>query len=116
MKKTKLEGIRKDVFLDRYSLKDKNGKSVEEYPEEMWHRVSKGVAENEKTPKKQKLWEQKFYGILEDFKFVPGGRILTGEGSPHDVTFYNCFVLPSPKDSRKGILETLGIMTEIMAK
>src|SRR5690606_6183040 len=31
-------------------------------------------------------------------------------------TFYNCFVLPSPKDSRGGIIETLRQMTEIMSR
>jgi len=116
MKKTKLEGIRNNVFLDRYALKDKNGNPIEEYPEEMWERVAKSIAKIEKTPKKQKEWEEKFYSILSNFKFVPGGRILTGAGSPHNVTFYNCFVLPDPEDSRKGILKTLETMTEIMAK
>lgn len=116
MKKTRLEGVRRDVFLDRYSLKDKNGKPIEEYPEDMWRRVAKGIAKIERTPKIQKEWEEKFYEALSDFKFVPGGRILTGAGSPHNVTFYNCYVLPDPKDSRQGILETLGVMTEIMAR
>lgn len=115
MTKTKLESVRKDVFLDRYSLKNKEGKPTEEYPEEMWKRVSRAISRLEKTPKKQKEWEKKFLEAMVDFKFVPGGRILTGAGSPHQVTFYNCFVIPDPHDSRKGILETLGTMTEIMA-
>ena len=43
-----LEGIRKDVFLDRYSLKDEEGKSLEEYPEQMWRRVACGISQQEK--------------------------------------------------------------------
>ena len=31
----KLEGVREKVFLDRYSLKDKEGAPVEKTPEEM---------------------------------------------------------------------------------
>ena len=36
---TVLEGVRGKVFLDRYSLKDAEGKPVEATPEEMWRRV-----------------------------------------------------------------------------
>ena len=44
---TSLEEIRKDVFLDRYSLKDVDGKALEEYPEQMWRRVAWGIAQTE---------------------------------------------------------------------
>ncbi len=111
-----LTGIRNTVFLDRYALKDKSGKPIEKTPEEMWRRIAKGVAANEKTAKLRKEWEEKFYQAMTDFKFVPGGRILSGAGTGYKVTYYNCFVIPSPKDSREGILETLKQMVEIMAR
>ena len=110
----KLEGIREKVFLDRYSLKDKEGAPVEKTPEEMWKRVAGGIAYVEKKDAK-KTWEKKFYDAMEDFKFVPGGRVLAGAGTGYAVTYYNCFVIPSPKDSRGGILDTLKQMVEIMA-
>ncbi len=111
----KLDGIREKVFLDRYAFKDKKGMPIEKTPDEMWERVAKGVAKAEKTPVRKK-WEKKFYEAMEGFKFVPGGRILAGAGTGFDVTFYNCFVLPSPKDSRDGILDNLKWMIEIMAR
>lgn len=111
----KLTGIREQVFLDRYSLKDEKGGPVEKTPDKMWRRVARHVASLEKKDK-QKFWEEKFYGIMEDFQFVPGGRILSGAGTGYKVTYYNCFVIPSPKDSRDGILETLKQMVEIMAR
>lgn len=110
----KLIGVSEKVFFDRYSLKDKRGNPVEKKPEEMWKRVAKAVASVEK-PIEQKKWEKQFYQAMKDFKYVPGGRILAGAGSGFKVTFYNCFVLPSPKDAREGILETLKQMIEIMA-
>ncbi len=110
----KLEGVREKVFLDRYSLKDQIGNPVEKSPEQMWRRVSKSIASVEK-PKLRKVWEDKFYQVMEDFKFVPGGRVLAGAGTGYAVTYYNCFVIPSPKDSRGGILDTLKQMVEIMA-
>lgn len=110
----KLEGIRNKVFLDRYSLKDAKGSPLEQTPEEMWRRVAKGIAGVEKKTKR-KEWEGKFYALMEDFKFLPGGRILAGAGTGFDVTYFNCFVIPNPPDSRGGIMENLTQMIEIMA-
>lgn len=110
-----LQGVRQKVFLDRYSLKDEKGNPTEQTPQEMWKRVSKAIAKVEKGPKK-KEWEKKFFQAMEDFKFVPGGRVLAGAGTGYAVTFYNCFVIPSPKDSRDGIMDNLKNMIEIMAR
>jgi ribonucleoside-diphosphate reductase alpha chain len=111
----KLSGISEKVFLDRYALKDKAGKSIETKPEQMWKRIAKAVSIVEQK-EKQKDWEKEFYWAMKEFKYVPGGRILAGAGTNYSVTFYNCFVIPSPKDSRDGILETLKNMVEIMAR
>jgi ribonucleoside-diphosphate reductase alpha chain len=114
--RTDLEGIRAKVFLDRYSLKDREGSAIEQHPEEMWWRVAQGIAAVERTAEKRRLWARRFYDSLSDFKFVPGGRILAGAGTGHAVTYYNCYVIPSPEDSRSGILDNLKVMTEIMAR
>jgi len=110
-----LKGISEKVFLDRYSLKDKAGNALEKTPDEMWRRIADAVAEIEE-PGGRKKWAKKFYDAMENFKYVPGGRILAGAGTGYSVTYYNCFVLPSPQDSRQGILKTLGEMIEIMAR
>lgn len=111
----KLSGVSEKVFLDRYSLKDKNGKPTEKNPEEMWLRVAKAVSAIEKKENRKKL-EKDFFQAMKDFKYVPGGRILAGAGTGFAVTYYNCFVIPSPRDSRGGILDTLKQMVEIMAR
>lgn len=110
----KLEGVRQKVFLDRYSLKSAAGDPIEKTPDEMWKRVAKGIAGVEK-PKDRKKWEKKFYEVMYGFKFLPGGRILAGAGTGFDVTYYNCFVIPNPPDSRGGIMQNLTQMIEIMA-
>lgn len=110
-----LSGIRQKVFLDRYALKDAKGVPIEQTPEEMWRRVAKGIAGVEKKKIRQE-WEEKFYNVMEDFKFLPGGRILAGAGTGFDVTYFNCFVIPNPPDSRGGIMENLTQMIEIMAR
>jgi ribonucleoside-diphosphate reductase alpha chain len=114
--RTELDGIRLKVFLDRYSLKDPSGAPIEQHPEETWWRVAQGIASVEKTAEKRRRWAERFFRTMADFKFVPGGRILAGAGTGYAVTYYNCFVIPSPEDSRSGILDNLKIMTEIMAR
>lgn len=113
---TILDGVRRRVFLDRYSLKDEAGSPMEEYPEQMWRRIAKGIAQAEKDGKRRATWEKNFYSAMEDFKFVPGGRILSGAGTGFAVTYYNCYVLPSPPDSRDGIIDNLKQMVEIMSR
>ncbi len=112
----KLSGISKKVFADRYALKDKSGSPIEKKPDEMWRRIAKAVSAQEVSPELKRRWEKEFYDAMKDFKYVPGGRILAGAGTGYAVTYYNCFVIPSPKDARDGILETLKQMVEIMAR
>lgn len=90
-------------------------KPVETRPEQMLDRVAAGLAQVE-APDKQAEWRDNFRWLLDDWKFVPGGRILTAAGTEQNLTYYNCYVIPSPKDSRGGIMDTLTQMTEIMSR
>ena len=91
-------------------------KPVETEPAQMMTRVARGVAATEGGQQKQDEWSERFRWLLDDWKFVPGGRILTAAGTDQDLTYYNCYVIPSPQDSREGIMTTLTQMTEIMSR
>ena len=91
-------------------------KPLETVPEQMFERIAKHIASVEATTEKQNEWEQKFRFMMDDWKYVPAGRIFTGAGTGQNLTFYNCYVIPNPKDSRQGIFETLGQMAEIMSR
>ncbi|MBN1563297.1 MAG: hypothetical protein JXA10_05625, partial [Anaerolineae bacterium] len=91
-------------------------KPLETDPGQMMDRVARGVAAVEVSEAGQAQWAERFRWLLEDWKFVPGGRILAAAGTSQNLTFYNCYVLPSPDDSRDGIIETLRQMTEIMSR
>lgn len=95
--------------------KNKITKPLETTPEMMWDRVAKAIAEVEE-PEKREEWTKKFRYVLDDWKLVPGGRIAAGAGANDELTLFNCYVIPSPKDSRGGIMDTLSQMTEIMAR
>ncbi|MDX9934136.1 MAG: ribonucleotide reductase N-terminal alpha domain-containing protein, partial [Sphaerochaetaceae bacterium] len=90
-------------------------KPVETEPSQMLARVARGISQQEHSDK-QPAWEKEFNWLLEDWKFVPGGRILAGAGTTQNLTYFNCYVIPSPKDSRGGIITSLGQMTEIMSR
>jgi len=90
--------------------------TIEKTPEEMWDRLAAAMSSVEATPELQEEWRAKFRYILDDWKLVPGGRIAAGAGASDELTLFNCYVIPSPKDSRGGIMETLTEMTEIMAR
>ncbi|WP_274363634.1 adenosylcobalamin-dependent ribonucleoside-diphosphate reductase [Paenibacillus thermotolerans] len=89
--------------------------TLEKTPEEMWDRLASAMASVE-APEKRKQWTENFRYILDDWKLVPGGRIAAGAGASDELTLFNCYVIPSPHDSRGGIMTTLSEMTEIMSR
>ncbi len=70
-----------------------------------WQRVARALAAVE--TKDQASWEQRFLGILQDFKFLPGGRVQAGAGTERNVTLFNCFVMGPIEDSITGIFSAL---------
>ncbi len=91
-------------------------KPLETTPDQMMARVARGIAAMEPGVEQQEAWETNFRWLLDDWRFVPGGRILTAAGTEQQLTFFNCYVIPSPQDSRRGIVDTLSQMMEIMSR
>lgn len=91
-------------------------KPLETEPEQMMARVAAGIAAVEPNEELRHEWTNNFRWLLDGWKFVPGGRILSAAGTDQELTYYNCYVIPSPKDSREGIMTTLTQMTEIMSR
>jgi len=74
------------------------------YPEQLWSRVARGIAAVEQTEEKREEWGKLFYEALTNFQFVPGGRILAGAGTGHQVTYYNCFSGDTLVHTRQGLI------------
>ncbi len=72
--------------------------------EDSWRRVARALASVEAKPTE---WEERFYGALEDFKFLPAGRIAAGAGTGRKVTLFNCFVMGTVPDDMGGIFDAL---------
>ena len=52
----------------------------EKSPRDLWLRIAAAAATVEKD---SQLWETRFSEILNDFRFVPGGRIMHGRSEEH---------------------------------
>ena len=68
-------------------------------------RIARALAAVE--PRDARVWEDRFFSILQDFQFLPGGRIQAGAGTGHIITLFNCFVMGTIGDSVPGIFRAL---------
>lgn len=86
--------------------------------EDTWKRIASTCAETNPTlygdmqgkqlpPNYHEKWYQRFLHALEDFKFLPAGRITAGAGSGRNVTLFNCYVMGRIPDDIAGIFEML---------
>jgi ribonucleoside-diphosphate reductase alpha chain len=93
------------VLKARYLLKDKSGK-ITETPEEMFRRVSAGVAEAERGYGGDSgLWAERFYSLMRDLRFLPNSPAMMNAGKRLGQ-LAACFVLPV-KDSMDSIFSSL---------
>ncbi|HVG82284.1 MAG TPA: adenosylcobalamin-dependent ribonucleoside-diphosphate reductase [Methylomirabilota bacterium] len=96
--------ISQQIWDMKYRLKGPDGQPVDKTIEESWRRVARALAEPEREPE---LWAERFFSVLEDFKFLPAGRILAGAGTDRSVTLFNCFVMGAVPDDMGGIFTHL---------
>ncbi len=96
--------LRSRVFYEKYALRNAKGEQVERTPDKLWLRVARELASVEVGDKRQE-WTDRFYWLLEDFKFVPGGRIMFGAGQPRRATLLNCYFFRIKEDSIEAIFD-----------
>ena len=96
--------IAEQIWDMKYRLKTADDEPIDSCVEESWQRVAKDLARVEAEPG---IWEEKFYAALEDFKFLPAGRIAAGAGTQRKVTLFNCFVMGTVPDDMGGIFDML---------
>ncbi len=90
-----------DVLRSKYLAPGETG------PLQMWDRIARVMASVEKD---KEYWYDRFFSLLLDFKFIPGGRVMHGAGreeSRRKPTLSNCYVIPIEEDSLEGIYRCL---------
>lgn len=101
---TDVAPISRQIWDMKYRLKNAEGQPVDKAVGDTWRRVATSLAEAESD---SEVWAQSFYEAMDDFKFLPAGRILSGAGSKRRVTLFNCFVMGDVPDDMAGIFEHL---------
>ncbi|MCF1710522.1 adenosylcobalamin-dependent ribonucleoside-diphosphate reductase [Tabrizicola sp. J26] len=96
--------IAEQIWDMKYRLKEADGTPIDGTVEDTWRRIARALAQEEKDPA---LWEDRFYAALEDFKYLPAGRITAGAGTGRSVTLFNCFVMGTIPDTMEGIFQGL---------
>ncbi len=96
--------ISRQIWDAKYRLKHADGTPIDLTIEDTWRRVARALAQPESNAAH---WETKFYTALEDFRFLPAGRIMAGAGTARRVTLFNCFVMGDIADDLSSIFTHL---------
>lgn len=95
--------IARRVWETKYRYR-KHGVVYDATITDSWRRIASTLAAAEDN---REHWQACFYDILQNFRFLPGGRIQAGAGTAHKVTLFNCFVMGTIPDSMEGIFNAL---------
>jgi ribonucleoside-diphosphate reductase alpha chain len=96
--------ISQQIWDMKYRLRGPDGAALDKTIEDSWQRIATALAEPEKEPA---LWAERFYQALENFRFLPAGRVVAGAGAGRNVTLFNCFVMGTVPDDMAGIFTHL---------
>jgi ribonucleoside-diphosphate reductase alpha chain len=110
LKTRDLKTLKGTQFVDSFSqeIYEQTYEYAKESIDGTFQRVAKDLASIESD---HEYWTNAFNWLLEDFKFVPGGRILSNAGTGlKGTTYINCFVdgfVGEDRDSMDGIFDAL---------
>ena len=96
--------IAEQIWDMKYRFKAADGAPHDVTVEDTWRRIAHDLAQVEDD---KDGWEETFFEALEDFKYLPAGRITAGAGTARSVTLFNCFVMGTVPDSMGGIFDML---------
>lgn len=99
------QSISHQIWKDKYQFRI-GERPVDQTIYDTWRRVADGLATAE-APNNQAAWSAQFYAAMDDFKLIPGGRILAGCRTGRDVTLCNTFVMSTIPDSLSGLMDTV---------
>ncbi|SJZ58100.1 adenosylcobalamin-dependent ribonucleoside-diphosphate reductase [Selenihalanaerobacter shriftii] len=94
----------KNLLENRY-LRRNEKREIIETPKELFQRVAKNIAEAEEDQEKQNYYEEEFYKLMTESKFLPNSPTLMNAGTELQQ-LAACFVLPVP-DSMEGIFNAV---------
>ncbi|WP_371156456.1 adenosylcobalamin-dependent ribonucleoside-diphosphate reductase [Jannaschia sp. 2305UL9-9] len=96
--------IAEQIWDMKYRLKEADGTAMDTDMNATWDRIATALAAPEEDPD---IWAPRFREALQDFRFLPAGRIIAGAGTGRAVTLFNCFVMGTVEDNMGGIFTAL---------
>jgi len=110
------DNLAANVWIDKYALRDKEGKLLELTPDDMYVRLTKEFSRIEQKYPNPLSYEE-IYNLLKDNIILPGGSLLYGIGNDYSYsTLGNCFVIGSKSDSYGGICQTDEEQVQLMKR
>jgi len=98
-----------NVWIDKYCLKDSEGKLYELNPNDMHKRLAKELARIEKKYSNPLSEEEIFDSIKKFEKIVPQGSPMSGIGNDFQISsISNCFVISAQKDKNGNYEDSYG--------
>lgn len=98
--------ISQEIWEAKYQFKAEDGTPIDTSVEDTQWRVANALSKAEK-PDQQEFWANKFYSVLQNFSFLPAGRITAGAGTNRAVTLSNCFTMDTIEDDLGDIYRNL---------
>lgn len=102
-----------EVLKARYLFRNNEGDIIEE-PKDMFNRVAREIASVEKTIKKRKEWQKKFYDLMASGCFMPNSPTLMNAGRENFSVLSGCFVF-DVKDKTYGGIDSIFGAIALMA-
>ena len=100
--------ISRGIWDSKYRLRSADGIPVDADIDGTWWRVARAAARAEKgSAKVREQWAERFHAVLNDFTFLPAGRIIAGAGTGRRVTLFNCFVMGRIEDDLASIFDNV---------
>lgn len=111
--------VSEQIWQQKYKLETPNPEVPDDLSvQDTWRRIANACAESnpqlyggaQPSPNRDEIIHQRklqFFEALEDFRFLPAGRITAGAGSGRNVTLFNCYVMGTVPDSMGGIFDML---------
>ncbi|MCA0199505.1 MAG: adenosylcobalamin-dependent ribonucleoside-diphosphate reductase [Proteobacteria bacterium] len=96
--------IAQQIWDMKYRFTSADGDPIDQTVADTWARVAKALAAQERDPA---VWAPRFERAMNDFVFLPAGRILAGAGTGRKVTLHNCFVMGTIEDDMSSIFTHL---------
>lgn len=113
------DSLAADVWVNKYALKNSEGKLYELTPDDMHHRIAAELARIElKYP--NPMSEEEIFELIRDFRYIiPQGSPMAGIGNNYQIgSLSNCFVIGNDgsSDSYGAIMKTDEEQVQLMKR